>query len=278
MKHIQDKFYEGERSLFKLEDAYIKNCIFDNGESPLKETKDLVIESTSFKWKYPLWYSKNIKLTSCYFFENARAGVWYTDDAEFVNCLVIAPKQFRRCHNISLDHITFTNASETLWECDGVVLNDTSVKGDYLLMNSKNIRVRGLDLEGNYPFDGCKNVIVENSKLITKDAFWNCDSVIVRNSYISGEYLAWNSKNVTFENCVIESHQGLCYMKNLAMKDCCLINTDLSFEYSENICASICSEIDSVKNPTSGYIKAKHIKELILDEADLTKIRIEQDE
>ncbi len=278
MKIIEDTLFEGERSLFKTNNATIKNCIFDNGESPLKESHDLVIESTSFKWKYPLWYGSNIKISSSHFFENARAGIWYTDDVDMRNCLIIAPKQFRKCRRIYLEHITFTNASETLWACDEVTMNDCSVKGDYLLLNSSNIKVNKLDLEGNYPFDGGRNIEINDSKLLTKDAFWNCENVIVRNSYISGEYLAWNSRNVTFENCVIESHQGLCYMKNVKLVNCCLINTDLSFEYSENIDASICSSIDSVKNPSSGIIRSKKIKELILDpdEVDLSKIRIEE--
>ena len=61
------------------------------------------------------------------------------------------------------------------------------------------------------------------------------------------------------------------------MKNCSLIHTDLSFEYCEDIDADITSEIDSVKNPISGVIKAKGIKELILDESDRDRIRIEVD-
>ena len=55
-----------------------------------------------------------------------------------------------------------------------------------------------------------------------------------------------------------------------------LENTTLSFEYSTDIDAEVINVIDSVKNPSSGVIKAKGIKELILDKdkIDVSKTRI----
>ena len=44
-----------------------------------------------------------------------------------------------------------------------------------------------------------------------------------------------------------------------------MIDTDLAFEYS-TVQATIVNEIESVKNPISGYIKATGIREIILDE------------
>ena len=97
----------------------------------------------------------------------------------------------------------------------------------------------------------------------------------VYDSFISGEYLGWNAKNLTLINCTIESLQGMCYIDNLVMKNCKLINTTLAFEYS-TVDADICSKIDSVMNPTSGTIKAKHIDNLIIEKAkvDPSKTRI----
>ena len=50
------------------------------------------------------------------------------------------------------------------------------------------------------------------------------------------------------------------------MENCKLLNTDLCFELCEDIEADISSNIDSVKNPISGMIKAESIGELIMDE------------
>ncbi len=36
------------------------------------------MSNCSFKWKYPLWYSENIKISDSQFFEMGRSGIWYT--------------------------------------------------------------------------------------------------------------------------------------------------------------------------------------------------------
>lgn len=64
------------------------------------------------------------------------------------------------------------------------------------------------------------------------------------------------------------------------MVNCKLLNTNLCFEFCENVDATINSSIDSVKNPYSGRIKAKKIDELIMDEkyVDPRKTIIEVEE
>lgn len=61
-------------------DLKIYDTIFDDGESPLKESRNIELYGSMFKWKYPLWYAKDIKAENCTWFEMARAGVWYTPD------------------------------------------------------------------------------------------------------------------------------------------------------------------------------------------------------
>ena len=265
METLKRGFYTGERALFHLADTRIEEAIFDDGESPLKHSSNIELIDTSFKWKYPLWYAENISMKNCRLFDMARAGIWYTNNLVMDTATIEAPKSFRRCNNIKLNKVSFFNAAETLWSCRGVSLNDVKVKGDYFAMNSSDMTIDKMELVGNYGFDGCSNVTVSNSVLLTKDAFWNCSNITVKDSFICGEYLGWNSENLTFENCTIESLQGMCYIKGITMKNCKLINTTLSFEYSD-VDAQIEGKIDSVKNPTSGIIKADHIDELIMED------------
>lgn len=51
MKTIQEKHFEGERSLFKERDAKIIDSVFENGESPLKESRHIKLQNTIFRWK-----------------------------------------------------------------------------------------------------------------------------------------------------------------------------------------------------------------------------------
>lgn len=254
--------------MFMNENLILRYVTFENGESPLKESKHIHLEQSLFKWKYPLWYSQDVKMIDSILFETARSGIWYTDTIEIENSMIEAPKTFRRSKNIYLKQVQMPNALETMWNCDTIKLEQVLVKGDYFSANSQNIEADGLTIYGNYAFDGCKNVTIRNAKLLSKDAFWNCENVLVYDSFISGEYLAWNSKNVTFVNCTIESNQGLCYIENLVMRNCVVLNTTLAFEYS-TVDVEIINRIDSIKNPISGRIHAEQIEEIILDKATI---------
>lgn len=275
MKYV-DQSFEGERSLFAIKKSEIKNCKFLFGESPLKETSNLTIIDTSFEWKYPLWYSKNIECKNVNLKESARSGIWYTKNIRIYDSLIEAPKTFRRAKDVFLKNVEMPNALESFWNCKNVKIIDSKIKGDYLLMNSKDVKIDNLYLEGNYFFDGGKNLEISNSHLNSKDAFWNCENVIVKDSIIHGEYIGWNSKNITFINCEIISHQGFCYMDDVKLINCKVLESDLIFEYSKRINADIISGVDSIKNPLSGTIKVKGVKELILDEKfiDPTKTKI----
>lgn len=272
---IRQQVLTGERALFAAKDVAIIDSIFDNGESPLKESSDIALKGCFFRWKYPLWYAKNIEVKDCTWFEMARAGVWYTKNIQVENAVIEAPKNFRRCDDVKLKDVFFSNAAETLWSCNRVTLENVTAKGDYFAMNSQDMKLKNVKLDGNYSFDGCQNVEVHNCQLISKDAFWNADNVVVYDSFITGEYLGWNSKNITFINCTIESLQGLCYIDNLVMKNCKLINTTLAFEYS-NCEVELEGTIDSIFNPTSGTITTDYVKELIIekDRIDPEKTKI----
>ncbi len=275
IKEYRQAYLTGERALFKERNLKIYDSIFAEGESPLKECDGIELHGSMFKWKYPLWYSQNIAAKNCTWFKMARAGVWYTDHVLVEDSAIEAPKNFRRCKDLTFRNVSIPSAEETLWHCSGVHIEQMSAQGNYFGMNSENMIIHNLTLYGDYAFDGVKNVEIHNSKLLCKDAFWNSENVTVYDSMISGEYLGWNAKNLTLINCTIESLQGLCYIENLVMKNCRLIHTTLAFEYS-SVDAQIDSHIDSVLNPKSGTICADSIGELILEKdkinPELTKI------
>lgn len=264
MKTLKQGLFTGERALYCSNDLKIYDSTFADGESPLKESSNIELFGCIFKWKYPLWYCKNIDVADSVLLESARSGIWYTDNIKMERCVIEAPKTFRRASRISLVDSNMPNAKESFWYCKDITLSGVVAAGDYFGLSSENVTADSFTLNGNYAFDGGKNIEIRNSRLISKDAFWNCENVTVYDSVIIGEYLGWNSKNVTFVNCTVESNQGMCYMENVKMVNCKLLNTDLSFEFS-TVEADIISEIDSVKNPISGKIHAKAIKEVILD-------------
>ncbi len=275
-EEIREEQLSGERALYRGSCLKIYDTVFYDGESPLKESKNIELYGCEFQWKYPVWYSDNVYAKDCVWQEMGRSGVWYTSNMTIEDSLIGAPKNFRRCSNLTIRNSSIPNAHETLWMCDGVTLDHVTARGDYFAMNTDNIKADHLELFGNYAFDGSKNVEIRNSRLVTKDCFWNCENVTVYDSYISGEYLAWNTKNLTLINCTIESNQGLCYIENLKMINCKLVNTKLAFEYAENVDAEIINRVDGILNPGSGNIRAREIAELIVepDNCDISKTRI----
>ena len=275
MKELLTGTFTGERALFMAQDRHVKNSVFEDGESPLKHSKHIEVEGSQFKWKYPLWYSEDIIVKNCTFFEMGRAGIWYTKNISVSDCEYIAPKGFRRCDGVTITNVNFPNAAETLWQCRNVRMKNVTAKGDYLAMNCEDMEIENLDLDGNYSFDGARNITIRNSRLMSKDAFWNSENITAENCYISGEYLGWNSKNLTLINCTIESLQGLCFCENLTLINCRLVNTTLAFEYS-TVNADIIGTVDSIKNPSGGVIKCDGIGELIMEEdkVDVSKTEI----
>ena len=272
---IRQEYLTGERALFMSKDLAVFDSVFADGESPLKESENIELYDSLFRWKYPLWYCHHVRAERCTWFDMARAGVWYTNDISVTDTIIEAPKNFRRCDGVTLKNVNFPNAEETLWNCQNVTLDHVTATGDYFAMNCKNMKLDHFELIGNYSFDGVQNMEIRNARLLSKDAFWNTDNVTVYDSFISGEYLGWNAKNLTLINCTIESLQGMCYIDNLVMKNCKLINTTLAFEYS-TVDAEIVSNITSVMNPSGGTITADHIGELILekDKVDPSKTKI----
>ena len=271
MKEYRQELFTGERALYSLADAKIIDSTFDDGESPLKESKNIELDNSIFKWKYPLWYSNNINVNRSVLLETARSGIWYTSNIAFNDSVIEAPKTFRRSEDIKIFNTDMPNAQETMWNCSNITIENSKIKGDYFAFNSNNIKAKNINIYGNYCFDGASNIEIDNAYLISKDALWNTNNVVIKNSTIIGEYLGWNSKNVTFINCTIDSKQGLCYMKNVKLVNCKLLNTNLSFEFVSDIDATINSKIDSVKNPISGKIEALSIGEIILDETYISK-------
>ena len=49
MKKYTEQRFTGERALFQVSDLEIENCTFLDGESPLKESRDIQMIGSMFK-------------------------------------------------------------------------------------------------------------------------------------------------------------------------------------------------------------------------------------
>lgn len=268
MNIIENKTFDLERSLYNLKDTKVINCIFqgvNDGESVLKEAKDIELEKCSFSLRYPLWHNDNFKIYECDFDEYSRAPIWYSNNGEIRSCKITSIKALRECNDIKIKN-GYIYSNEFGWKCKNIEVVKSRINSEYAFFDSKNIKLDNVSFSGKYSFQYIDNLEITNSFLNTKDAFWHSENVVVKDSVVKGEYLAWFSKNITFINCTIVGTQPFCYVENLKLFNCKMIDTDLAFEYS-SVDADVISEIDSIKNPKSGVIKCLGVKEVINEDS-----------
>lgn len=267
MVTIENKEFGGERPLFASKGLRLIDVTIHPGESALKECSDIEAIKCRFEGKYPFWHVDKFYIKDCLFTEGARAALWYSKDLVMKDTIVEAPKMFREMINLSLENVKIPHAHETMWHCKDIKLRDVeTAEADYIFMHCENIDIDRYSQQGNYSFQYCKNVVIRNAHIDSKDAFWNTEDVTVYDSELNGEYLGWHSKRLRLVNCKISGTQPLCYCKDLIMENCEIApDGDLAFEESI-LDATVNSEITSVKNPTSGVIRAKGYGEIILDE------------
>ncbi len=264
---IRDKQYDEERALYHLQHSDVTHCTFAgpaDGESVLKESRDIGIENCSFSLRYPMWHVKGFSMTGSIMDELTRAAIWYADNGTITDSTLGGIKAVRECAHIRLERCK-VESEEFGWKSDDIILEDTEITSAYLFLDSSNVKLDRVKMKGKYSFQYTENVKITYSQLDTKDAFWHSKNVTVENSIVKGEYLGWFSDGLTLINCKIIGTQPLCYCKNLRLINCTMEDTDLAFEYSE-VEADIRGHVISIKNPKSGSITADSVGEVILED------------
>lgn len=261
---FENMTYGEERALYGIEDAEVIKCRFEgeeDGESALKECRNIKVSDCDFKLRYPFWHVDGAEIEDIRMTETCRAAFWYDSNISVRDSKLHGIKALRECRSVELNNCDVTSA-EFGWRCRDINIEGTVVRSEYPFFECCDMTARSLKLEGKYSFQYIENATFRNCIFKTKDAFWHARNVTVYDSVISGEYLGWYSENLILVRCKISGTQPLCYCKGLVLEDCEMTDTDLSFERSE-VNATVKGSILSVKNPTSGSIIADEIGELV---------------
>lgn len=263
---IAHETHDEERALYGLGNVCLNDITFDgpaDGESALKECRDICIIDSRFSLRYPLWHTTGFSLQNVQMDEKTRAAIWYARHGRIANSMIGGIKAVRECTDISIDG-SMIDSAEFGWMCHDLRLSNTTLNSEYPFFHSTNVSLDNVTMTGKYSFQYVEGLTIQNSVLDTKDAFWHAHNVTVRNSVIRGEYLGWYSDGLTLINCRIEGTQPLCYAKNLTMIDCEMVGCDLAFEYSD-VNATITGHVDSIKNPRSGMIFVDSVGQIVRD-------------
>ena len=266
MELVENKTFDQERARYGIRDLLVRHCQFDgpaDGESALKECRDITVQDCFFNLRYPFWHDHKLTIAGCELTPLCRAALWYTEHAEIRDSKLHGIKAVRECGDVKISRCDILSP-EFGWSTRGMQMEDTHVESEYFMMRSDHVYLDKVDFKGKYSFQYVHEMVIENSMLDTKDAFWHAQNVVVRNSVVKGEYLGWYSDNVTFENCLIQGTQPLCYCTNLKLVNCRMGGCDLSFERSQ-VEATLSESPASIKNPLSGTITIPAETEVIRD-------------
>ena len=82
-QQIIGKQFDEERALYYLQHSDVVDCVFAgpaDGESVLKEARDVGVVNCSFSLRYPLWHVQGFKMERSSMDELTRAAIWYACD------------------------------------------------------------------------------------------------------------------------------------------------------------------------------------------------------
>lgn len=258
--------FDEERALYHLQNTSVKSCTFAgpaDGESVLKESRNVALEDCAFSLRYPMWHVKGFTMLRSAMDEKTRAAIWYAENGRISHSELGGIKAVRECNDIRIDNCRIIS-QEFGWKCRDISMENVDITAEYLFLDSRDVRLDHVQMNGKYSFQYMENLEIRDSVLDTKDAFWHSKNVTVRNSVVKGEYLAWFSDGLTLIDCKIIGTQPLCYCKNLRLVNCTMESCDLAFEYSD-VEAEITGSVDSIKNPRSGYITLDSVGKIIRD-------------
>lgn len=234
MTIIKDQYFDGERPLYESRGLQLFRVRIGEGESGLKESRQIEAIDCEFEGKYVIWECEDVTCRNCHFAESDRAPLWYNRNIRLYDCLIDAPKAFREIDGLTLERIRMTDGAEAFWYCRSGEISDLKIEqGTYAFMYAKDLSISQFWLIGKYSFQYAKDIEIHHAILDTKDAFWESENCTVYDSEIKGEYLGWYAKNLRLVRCRISGTQPLCYCQNLILEDCVLApDADRAFERS----------------------------------------------
>lgn len=269
MNLIEHQTFDQERALYGSDGLTIRNCRFDgpaDGESALKESRNITAEHCFFNLRYPFWHNHKLTIRDSEMTELCRASIWYSEEVHITGTNMHGIKAVRECRDVTIENCDIISP-EFGWSTDGISVKNSTARSEYFLMRSRRVNFSHVTFEGKYSFQYIEHGTFDHCRFDTKDAFWHAKDVVVRDSVVKGEYLAWYSDGLTLINCKIIGTQPFCYCKNLKLVNCEMIDTDLCFEKSE-VEATITTPVVSIKNPRLGTIAVPAVGEIITDDPD----------
>ena len=139
MNFIENRKYDEERALYNIKDTEVRNCVFagpKDGESVLKETRNIVVDNCKFSLRYPIWHAQKYELLNSYLDEKTRASLWYSNKGVIKNTVIDGVKALRECDSTTIDNCKI-NSTEFGWKTNNTELKNSEIESEYIFLNLK---------------------------------------------------------------------------------------------------------------------------------------------
>ncbi len=170
---IKNQIFDEERALYGSNDIEVDSCQFDgpaDGESALKESKNIKVRESLFNLRYPFWHDDGLEIIGSRMTENCRAAVWYTKNAVIKDTKLHGIKALRECANVRIENSDIVS-KEFGWSVRNIVMKDTNAQSEYFMMRSESLDFENTSLKGKYSFQYITDSVFDNCNFDTKDAF-----------------------------------------------------------------------------------------------------------
>ena len=164
-EEIIGQSFDEERALYNLSHADVIDCIFAgpaDGESVLKEARDVSLENCSFSLRYPLWHVEGFQLHDSKMDELTRAAIWYAKDGTITDSVLGGIKAVRECENIVIKDCSVTS-EEFGWMSSRIRVEDSTLASQYIFFGSRDVALDRVKMTGKYSFQYMENLTISNS-------------------------------------------------------------------------------------------------------------------
>ena len=150
MKIVENQIFDEERALYGEADVLVRDCAFDgsaDGESALKECRDVRAERCLFNLRYPFWHDSGLAIRDSEMTEKCRAALWYSERVEITDSRLHGIKALRECSDVRMRNCEVVSP-EFGWSVRGIEMQDCTAESEYFMMRSDHLYFRGVRMKG----------------------------------------------------------------------------------------------------------------------------------
>ncbi len=141
MNLIENQTFDQERALYGSDGLIVRNCSFTgpaDGESALKERRNIRVADCFCNLRYPFWHNTNLEIKNCEMTELCRAALWYAGDVTITGSNLHGIKALRECANVRLSGCDIVSP-EFGWSVRGVEMTGCTARSEYFMMRSTDL-------------------------------------------------------------------------------------------------------------------------------------------